>query len=105
MLTPARAACSRDQSSLRGVRREWQRSAWFKKVPFAGAGEPPAPPRPPPRARAVRRAGAGAGAQAAAATTHADAAEARPWRVSAGAQHRVAGAVTDDESESESDSN
>jgi len=52
----------RDQSSLAGMRREWQRSAYFKHVPFKGAGEPMRRHSPPPwsresaeRARAQRR--------------------------------------------------
>jgi hypothetical protein len=40
---------------LRGVRREWQRSAYFKKVPFEGAGEPPGAYTPPPAAPLPRR--------------------------------------------------
>jgi hypothetical protein len=74
----------RDQSSLRGVRREWQRSAHFKKVPFQGAGEPPGAYTPPPSTPPhtwppagvdPRRAGA---ARAGAATW--DGADESPWR-------------------------
>ena len=52
-LTPHRAR--RDQSSLAGVRREWQRSAYFKHVPFKGAGEPMRRHSPPPGAVLQRR--------------------------------------------------
>jgi hypothetical protein len=38
-LVPNLAEHVGDQSSLRGVRREWQRSAYFKRVPFRAAGE------------------------------------------------------------------
>ena len=45
----------RDQSSLAGVRREWQRSAYFKHVPFKGAGEPMRRHSPPPYTGVVTR--------------------------------------------------
>ena len=47
-------AC-RDQSSLAGVRREWQRSAYFKHVPFKGSGEPMRRHSPPPGTQPQRR--------------------------------------------------
>ena len=45
----------RDQSSLSGVRREWQRSAYFKHVPFKGSGEPMRRHSPPPGTVLQRR--------------------------------------------------
>ena len=38
-LVPNLAEHVGDQSSLAGMRREWQRSAWFKKHPFTASGE------------------------------------------------------------------
>lgn len=53
-LLTQRHSC-RDQSSLAGVRREWQRSAYFKHVPFKGAGEPTRRHSPPPWTAVVTR--------------------------------------------------
>ena len=40
---------------MAGVRREWQRSAYFKHVPFKGSGEPMMRHSPPPWTGVVKQ--------------------------------------------------